>query len=41
MSKRITIVISAIIVLAVAFWLVTARQKVMHKPGITPPAAAP
>ncbi len=40
MSKQIRIVIAAVVVLGVAFFLVTARQKVLHKPGVTAPAPA-
>jgi hypothetical protein len=41
MSKRIAIIVSAAIVLGVAFFLATARQKFLHKPGVTAPAVAP
>ena len=41
MGKRIAIIVSAIVVLGVAFYLVTARQKSLHKPGMTAPAVAP
>jgi len=41
MSKRIAIIVAAAIVLGVAFFLTTARQKSMHKPGMAAPAVAP
>jgi hypothetical protein len=41
MSKRITIVIAALIVLGVAFFLVTARQKSLHKPEVMSQPVAP
>jgi hypothetical protein len=41
MSKRITIIIAALVVLGVAFLLVTAQKKELHKPGVMPPAAVP
>lgn len=41
MGKRIVIIVSAVVVLGVAFFLATARQKSLHKPGVTAPAVAP
>jgi hypothetical protein len=41
MSKRITIVIAAIIVLGIAFFLVTAKQKSLHKPDVMAQPVAP
>ena len=41
MAKRVTIFVAALVVLAVALFLVTARRKHLHDPGVTAPAVAP
>lgn len=41
MRKRITIIIAAIVVLGVAFFLLTATRKQMHDSVVTQPAVAP
>ena len=41
MGKRITIVIAAIVVLALAFLLVTTRRNQLHEPGATAPTVVP
>jgi hypothetical protein len=41
MGKRITIIVSALVVLGIAFFLITARQKPLHQPAVTAPAVAP
>lgn len=38
MGKRITIIIATVVVLAVAFFLVTATRKQMHDPVVSQPA---
>jgi hypothetical protein len=40
MGKRVTIIIAAIVVLGVAFFLLTATQKQMHAPIVSQPAVA-
>jgi hypothetical protein len=41
MGRSIRIIIGIVIVLGVALFLVTAKEKTMHKPSVTPPAVAP
>ena len=41
MGRRITIIIAAIVVLAVAFFLLTATRKQMHNGVVSQPAVAP
>jgi hypothetical protein len=41
MGKRITIIIAILVVLGVALFLVTAKQKRMHEPAVSQPAVAP
>jgi hypothetical protein len=41
MSRPIRIILGIVIVLGVAFFLVTAQQKSLHKPSVTAPAVQP
>ena len=41
MGRRIGIIIAVVVVLGVAFYLLTARDREVHKPGVVQPAVVP